>query len=310
MASTKIPNRIGEISYTKKGHYKMTIKEYYTNKNVIVEFEDGSTKKVSYQSFRLGEVSFENRYNGEIFECSNGGYCKVINRDKGDGYCLVEFDGIESQRCITYYSNLKKGKVKNPWKPTVCGVGYIGKQFDASLSKTKTEAYRHWSKMISRCYNSSNTKYKFYGAKGVRVCDEWLCYTNYEKWFNDHYYELDNEDMVVDKDILVKGNKIYDEEHCVIIPKTINFVLTKADNIRGDYPIGVSYHKQNNNYTASITIENKHKHLGCYNNPTDAFYAYKKAKEDYLKQLADKYKGIIPQNVYDALYNYEVEITD
>ena len=308
MASNKIPSRIGEISYTNRGHHKMTIIEYHTNQNVIVEFEDGSTKKVTYQSFRLGEVSFENRYNGKIFTCANGGYCKVINREKGDGYCLVEFDGIENQRCSVYYSNLIKGLIKNPWSPSVSGVGYIGKQFDGTLSKSN--AYKHWCKMLDRCYNSSNKKYKFYGAKGVKVCDEWLCYANYERWFNDHFYEIENEDMVVDKDLLIKGNKIYDEEHCVIVPKTINLALTKADSIRGDYPIGVSYRSQNNNYIASITINDEFKHLGCYSNSTDAFYAYKKAKEDYLKQLADKYKGIIPQNVYDALYAYEVEITD
>ena len=51
-------------------------------------------------------------------------------------------------------------------------------------------------------------------------------------------------------------------------------------------------------------------YIGDYKTPEDAFYAYKKCKESYLKHLADKYKGEIPDKVYDALYKYEVEITD
>ena len=36
----------------------------------------------------------------------------------------------------------------------------------------------------------------------------------------------------------------------------------------------------------------------------------KTAKEDYLKTLAEKWKGNIDVRAYNALMNYEVEITD
>ena len=42
----------------------------------------------------------------------------------------------------------------------------------------------------------------------------------------------------------------------------------------------------------------------------EAFNAYKKAKENYLKELANKWKGKIDPRAYEALMNYEVEITD
>ena len=42
----------------------------------------------------------------------------------------------------------------------------------------------------------------------------------------------------------------------------------------------------------------------------EAFLTYKKFKEAYIKQVADEYKYYIPQELYDAMYRWEVEITD
>ena len=302
-------NHKGEINYTNNGHYKMTIVNYINNRNVIIKFEDGSQKTITYQCFRQGEVSFENRYNNQIFQCVNGGYAKVIERKKGNPSCLVEFDGVISQRGYVHYSNLVKGLCKNPWKPTVHNVGYIGKLFDKNNPISQNIAYKHWIKMLDRCYNPTHHKYKFYGAKGVIVCNEWLCFANYEKWFNEHYYEIPNCDMVVDKDIL-NNSSIYSPTNCVIIPSDINKLFCKANAIRGDLPIGVHRQKQNHNYIATISIDNKQRHLGCYNTPKEAFEAYKQAKEQYIKEMADKYREYLPQEVYDAMYNYQVDITD
>ena len=40
------------------------------------------------------------------------------------------------------------------------------------------------------------------------------------------------------------------------------------------------------------------------------FNAYKTAKEIYIKELANKWKGKIDDRAYEALMNYAVEITD
>lgn len=50
--------------------------------------------------------------------------------------------------------------------------------------------------------------------------------------------------------------------------------------------------------------------LGRYHTVEEAFYAYKKAKELHIREVAEKYKGDISPRVYDALINYTVEITD
>ena len=120
--------------------------------------------------------------------------------------------------------------------------------------------------------------------------------------------------MALDKDILVKGNKIYSPETCVFVPQNINTLFTKRNKVRGEYPIGVSFYKNTNKYLAQCNIlingKSQYKKLGYYNNIEDAFNAYKESKEANIKQVADYYKDNIPNKLYEAMYNYEVEITD
>lgn len=120
--------------------------------------------------------------------------------------------------------------------------------------------------------------------------------------------------MCLDKDILVKGNKIYSPETCVFVPERINTLFIKKDNDRGVIPVGVrrvgNKYRARCNYIA-IDNKNKRKELGTFDTPEDAFYkGYKLFKEDYIKEMAERYKDKIPENIYKALYRYEVEITD
>ncbi len=38
---------------------------------------------------------------------------------------------------------------------------------------THTRLYSVWNRMKQRCYNSNDKCYKGYGARGIKVCDEW-----------------------------------------------------------------------------------------------------------------------------------------
>ena len=83
---------------------------------------------------------------------------------------------------------------------------------------------------------------------------------------------------------------------------------------RWKYPKGVSYQSKGNwsRYYANISINSKWVNLGCYTTPEEAFQAYKSAKEQHVKELATQYfqEGKITQRVYQALMEYQVEITD
>ena len=50
--------------------------------------------------------------------------------------------------------------------------------------------------------------------------------------------------------------------------------------------------------------------MGFFNTELEAFNAYKKAKEAFIKEQASKFKSQIDPRAYNALMNYEVNITD
>ena len=63
-------------------------------------------------------------------------------------------------------------------------------------------------------------------------------------------------------------------------------------------------------FEARLYIKNNPIHLGTFDTPEEAFKAYKIAKEVYIKKVADEWRLLIKPRVYDAMYNYQVEITD
>ena len=177
-----------------------------------------------------------------------------------------------------------------------------------------TRVYTTWHNMMVRCYDKKfHEKRSTY--KNCKVSDEWLNFQNFAKWFNDNYYEVEGEKMCLDKDILIKHNKVYSPETCVFVPQAINLLFVKCDRNRGKSVIGTHYDK-NGKYQVNChlinpgTSKSKGEYLGIYETQEKAFEIYKYYKEKNIKEVADYFKEQIPQKLYDALYNYEVEIDD
>ena len=165
--------------------------------------------------------------------------------------------------------------------------------------------------MLKRCYNSyCLNKQPTY--TDCYVCELWHCYQNFAKWYEKEIYECKDEKMCLDKDILIKGNKIYSPETCVFVPNRINVLFTKSNKIRGEYPIGVNYCKRGNKLQVNCNIyengKKKQKHLGYFplNKPFQAFTCYKEFKENYIKQVADEYKNLIPNTKVHQVRQFSV----
>ena len=172
------------------------------------------------------------------------------------------------------------------------------------------KAVKVWSSMLQRCYDNKvhNQEQTYIGCQ---VCDEWLNFSLFYSWFKDNYYELPCESIQLDKDIIVKNNKLYSPERCCFVPHTINSLFTKNNKNRGTTPIGVSWIKRDKVYRAQCNDGYKNRvGLGDYHDPITAFKVYKDYKEKIIKEIADKYKVVLKTKTYQALYKYEVEITD
>ena len=115
-------------------------------------------------------------------------------------------------------------------------------------------------------------------------------------------------DFSLDKDLIYKGNKEYNENNCVFIPIEINSVLIKRQSDRGLLPIGVTKNKEG--FQAQCSVYSVSKKLGTYSTTELAFNAYKVFKEEHIKELTEKYKDTIDPRAYKALLNYEVHIDD
>ena len=91
----------------------------------------------------------------------------------------------------------------------------------------------------------------------------------------------------------------------------INSLFIKNDSKRGRLPIGVTK-GLNGMFVAQVHFRSVLQYLGSYSSVEKAFNAYKKEKEVIIKILGDEYykKGLITQKVYNALLNYNINISD
>lgn len=206
------------------------------------------------------------------------------------------------------YGNFKRGNISCPYEKRVFNIGYLGEgKYNASINSKCTKHYNVWKGILERCYDPKYIK-KRPTYTGCEVCPEWHSFQIFAEWADKNYYEIEGQRMALDKDILCKGNKIYSPNTCVFVPTRINSLFVKSDNKRGNCPIGVTYKKQK--YVASCNINGKQKNLGCYTTPEEAFQVYKNFKEQYIKEIAEEYKNVIPQKLYKAMLRYQIEIDD
>lgn len=213
----------------------------------------------------------------------------------------------------TRYDLFIRGNVKSHFTPSVYGIGIKGLEPTRNEDGEIIDSYKCWKDMLRRCY-SAKFQEKQPTYKDCYVCNEWLYYPNFKNWYEENYYEIDNKTSQLDKDILIKNNKVYSTDTCVFTPSFINSLFTKCQNNRGKQPVGVYYHKEGKKYIAGLRVfkdgKSTIKHLGCFDTTNEAFEAYKQAKEDYIKEVADEYKDKIPAKLYEAMYAYEVNIDD
>lgn len=216
----------------------------------------------------------------------------------------VTFDN--GYKSVGTYSYVLEGKIKNPYHPSIFGVAYYGE--GKYSHKNHRKYYQSWFNMLMRGYDEKE-KNRRPTYKECIVDLRWHNFQVFAKWMEENYNPKTMQGWQLDKDILLKGNKIYSPETCCFVPQEINTLFTKNDAKRGEYPIGVNFHKKSNKFRATHKSLN-YSYTKGYNTPIETFEAYKISKEEYIKDVADKWRGQITEPCYLAMYNYKVEITD
>lgn len=179
-------------------------------------------------------------------------------------------------------------------------------RFQDGVERYFTQAGMLYHGLLQRC-NANGTK-QIVSPMYVGCTNSFADFQDFAGWcqvqigYNDGYQ--------LDKDLLVRGNKVYGNDTLVFIPQELNKLLTKRTRFRGDLPIGVTAEKGGNTFKSSFTRGGKKVNLGNFKTPQEAFKVYKEAKETYIKQQAEKWKDKIDPRAYKALMEYQVEITD
>lgn len=122
---------------------------------------------------------------------------------------------------VVWQQAIKTGDVRDRFKPSVFGVGYMGN----ATSKGNIKKYNLWHNMLIRCYNDKSKDYGSYGAIGVRVDERWHCFENFmndlpavegylEEAFNDNLLSFDKDKKQLS---VPNSERIYSLETCCFI---------------------------------------------------------------------------------------------
>ena len=107
--------------------------------------------------------------------------------------------------------------------------GCLRKESLSKISKThgmtKSRIYQCWSDMMTRCRNSKDKHYKWYGARGIMICEKWLSFDGFYEDMQDGYAD----DLTLDR-IDVDGN--YEKSNC-----KWSTVQEQCDNRRSNHYI-------------------------------------------------------------------------
>lgn len=245
------------------------------------------------------------KWNNKIFESKNCGQFKIIgvysqNKYKAKSY-ICEFLDTKFQ-IVTMCNDIKRGNVKDHYKPLVYNTGFSG-DYKGALEKHRF--YKTWVYMFHRVYNSDYLN-RFPQYKDV-IIDE--------KWHNFSYFISDVESIIgfdelikhkdikfeLDKDILQHNNKIYSLKTCCFVPNKLNsfFINKQNTNISGFEGVGLTQDKY---YRARVNKDGKSIFIGHFTNPLNAYIEYHKQKLNVLEYYLNNEFKWIDDRIKESMY--------
>lgn len=311
--------RIGLVLKNNKNEFFKII-EYNNSSDITIQFLDDyqCLKHTNWTNICSGKISNPHHSREGKISTNYQNYKMKIIYYKNNMDIIVEFQDKWKAKVHTRWDHFISGNVKNPYAPLVYNRGMTGEKYITYENGDNTKEYTTWYNLFIRCYDQKlHLENKNRAYIDCNICDQWFLYDNFyewlhsqdnfNKWFNGMHWDID-------KDILIKNNKIYSSDKCLLVPKAVNELFLKNKWNRGEYPIGVSYRKDTGCYTARCNnpLTKEREYLGSFTSENDAFNVYKNRKEKIIKQVAEKefHENNITEKCYIAMINYEVDIHD
>lgn len=213
---------------------------------------------------------------------------------------------------------VRNGNVKDPTAKIVHGVGCFGiGEYGCTITtpegkKKNSPAYEVWHGILRRCYSENEHDLgKFKPYRSVEVCEEWLNFQNFAKWFYDNVPSYPNPEL--DKDLRVIGSREYNPDTCSFVPPAVNSLFTGY--VDRELPRGVHFCNTKKVYVAQLHKGGetrgglkKQSYLGSYLTKEPAIEAYRKAKIEHAIEVAERYKEVLHPSVYNNIVTRTVEL--
>lgn len=240
---------------------------------------------------------------GDTFLTKRCGICTVIEYVS---YVEVYVKFEDGNIVKTRVQSLGKGHCRNLNSKLVLGVG-INDMLGAEKTKEFIKQRQMWFGILQRCFSIKLLERRP-TYKNCKVSESWLWLSNFIKDIKsiENYEKSLNEGWQLDKDLLSNEGKLYSKDTCCFIPRSLNLVLSSYPKKLNGLPKGVKLSK-GGRYFAILQKEGNQIFLGSYDSVEEASRVYNIAKKEHLLNIADSIKGIVPENVYKALVNFNLE---
>lgn len=156
---------------------------------------------------------------------------------------------------------------------------------DADYSITNCKIYKRWCGILRRC-SEITTRKSYY--EGCTLDQRWVSFLSFKDWADLNKME---DNLVVDKDILVSGNTVYGPDTCCLVPHYVNTSISCIRKNGGNYPVGVfwSSHLKSRPFESMINTSKGRVRLGRFSSPEDAHKAWQMAKVSVIEDVISRY---------------------
>lgn len=255
----------------------------------------------------------------KIFQSNRSGPFKMIEylgKENGHAFVMIQFINTGHIRKVEMYNALD-GKVSDKTLNGIISTDFSIDRFDNYENYLNNRLKSTYAKMISRCYNVNSKEYQFYGALGVKVCNEWLenvdiflqdvkTLPGYDKYYYKPFiYELDKDYLQFN---IPKENRIYSKETCMFLHKQDNLNLKAIEYKRDFNPNGYFgvHINSANNFQVGITVKGKYIYLGTFSNIIAAANMFNIAFSWYHEYEIVPLVNDVPFMQYNEIFKYKI----